>query len=275
MQDLGFWLLNTVTWYRPNAMPNFRGARLKNDVEFIIWAKRSESSRHPYNHQFMKQFNDGKQLGSVWEIPTCVGKERLRDERGKKLHPTQKPEELLKRILLASSQPGNLVLDPFVGTGTTAVVAKRLHRHWIGIEQDEVYYRAAQKRLARVAPLPLDNEFLQPLVPVKHKRLPFRKLLEYEILRAGQTLYLDDPACTAVILENGWLQSNGYCGSIHKMACLLKEVPTCNGWVHWHYQDEETGGYAPIDMLRQQVRRQLLPHKGKDNLQGSPFEEIE
>src|SRR5258708_9380983 len=153
MQDLGFWLLNTITWFKPNAMPNFRGTRLKNDVEFVIWAKRSEKARYTFNYHQMKQFNMGKQLGSMWEIRVWGGQERLKDGEGKKLHPTQKPEELLKRIIVASSKPGDIVLDPFLGSGTTAAVAKQFHRRWIGIEREDSYIRAAQARIDLVQPV--------------------------------------------------------------------------------------------------------------------------
>jgi DNA modification methylase len=253
MQDLGFWILNTVTWQKSNAMPNFRGVRLKNDAEFIIWAKKSEKSRYTFNHQVMKQFNDSKQLGSVWTIRSCVGPERLRDADGKKLHPTQKPEELLTRIILASSHPGDVVLDPFLGSGTTAAIAKRLQRQWIGIEREDSYYHAAQQRVADETSLPDDDPLIIP-APLNRKRTPFRILLEHGYLQAGQTLYLDDPESAAVILENGHLRSNGYTGSIHKVGAQLKNVPSCNGWTHWYYEDNATGELVAIDALRDRVR---------------------
>ncbi len=257
MQDLGFWILNTVTWFKPNAMPNFRGKRLKNDVEFVIWAKRSEKSRYIFNHHVMKQFNNGKQLGSVWAIPVCAGEERLRDETGKKLHPTQKPEELLKRIILASSNPGDVVLDPFVGTGTTAAMAKLLQRHWIGIDREEVYVQAARKRVDAVCPLALDSPLLGARASSKAARVPFKMLLEHGYLKAGQTLYLDRSGHTAVILESGLLQVNGLSGSIHQVGARLKNAPSCNGWMHWYYRDNLTGQIKPIDVLRQELFRKL------------------
>ncbi|MBI5959034.1 MAG: site-specific DNA-methyltransferase, partial [Chloroflexi bacterium] len=175
LQDLGFWVLNTVIWQKTNSMPNFRGTRLKNDVEFIIWAKRSKTARYTFNHHLMKQFNGGKQLGCVWTIPVCGGPERLKDAAGHKLHPTQKPEELLRRIILASSRPGDTILDPFAGSGTTAVVAKQLGRHWIGIEQDETYLQAAQDRVWAVQPLALSD---LDRAAERPKRVPFKTLLE-------------------------------------------------------------------------------------------------
>jgi modification methylase len=233
LQDLGFWILNSVTWYKPNATPNFRGTRLKNDVEIVIWAKPAKENGYTFNHHDMKQFNDGKQLGSVWEIPICAGNERLRDENGDKLHPTQKPKELLKRILLASSTPGDVVLDPFVGSGTTAAVAKHLHRHWIGIDSDERYVEAARKRVAKVRPVKKSDPVLKSSSLHKPARVPFKTLLERGYLRPGQTLYLVRSDYTAVILKNGKLRAGEKTGTIHRLGALLKNVPSCNGWTHW------------------------------------------
>ncbi len=258
MQDLGFWILNMVTWLKTNAMPNFRGTRLKNDVEFMIWAKRGEQGSYTFHHHQMKQFNQGKQLGCVWAIPVCSGQERLKDEGGRKLHSTQKPEELLQRIILASSKPGDIVLDPFLGSGTTAAVAKRLHRRWIGIEQDARYVRAAQARIDAVQPISRQDPLIADALRQKPPRLPFKSLLDLGYLRPGQLLYLDKPPTQAVILEDGRVKANGCVGSIHRLGALLKEVPSCNGWVHWYYVDD-AGAYAPIDALRQRARR--LPDK--------------
>lgn len=255
LQDLGFWILNTVTWYKPNAMPNFRGTRLKNDVEFVIWAQHSQGVRYTFNHHTMKQFNEGKQLGSVWPINVCGGEERLRDEAGKKLHSTQKPEELLKRIILASSRAGDLVLDPFAGTGTTAAVAKWLGRHWIGIDREERYARAACERLTAVQPLPPDDPLLAPeRSPV---RVAFRELLRCGYLHAGQHLYLDGAEPQAVILANGRVQAGELSGTIHTLAARLKGVPSCNGWTLWHFDDAETGRRCSLDALRRRARQEL------------------
>ncbi|HLY25763.1 MAG TPA: DNA methyltransferase [Aggregatilineales bacterium] len=253
MQDLGFWILNMVTWFKPNAMPNFRGARLKNDVEFVIWAKRSEKSSYTFNHHLMKQFNDAKQLGSVWTIPVCGGQERLKDADGKKLHPTQKPEELLKRIIIASSKRDDIVLDPFLGSGTTAAVAKMFHRHWIGIERDLTYIQAAQARIDGIQPMLLEDmgEYSSPAKPDK---VPFKVLLDKGYLHPGGLLRLDSPEVTAIILDDGRVQSNGFSGSIHHVGAQLKKAPSCNGWVHWQYLDESAGVYRPINVLRERVR---------------------
>jgi modification methylase len=253
MQDLGFWLLNTITWYKPNAMPNFRGIRLKNDVEFVIWAKKSDKGRYTFNHHAMKQFNSGKQLGSMWTIPVCGGQERLKDASGKKLHPTQKPEELLRRIILASSKQGDVVLDPFLGSGTTAAVAKQLGRHWIGIERDPVYVAAAQQRVDRVQAVPFDDPALDEGKDKRTQRVPFADLIKQGCLQPGQTLYLDKPEHEAIVLDNGLIKANGFIGSIHQVGAKLKKAPTCNGWMHWLYVDQDTGSRQPLDVLRQQL----------------------
>lgn len=256
MQDLGFWILNTITWFKPNAMPNFRGTRLKNDVEFVIWAKYAETSRYTFHHHAMKQFNAGKQLGSVWQIPVCGGQERLKDEQGRKLHSTQKPEALLWRILLASSSPGDIVLDPFVGTGTTAAVARQLRRRWIGIEREPAYVQAARQRVAGVIPLRPDDPLIKDAIKAKPSRVPFVKLVEEGYLHSGQELYLHKSPHTAVITENGLLRSNGYTGSIHQVGAKLKNTPSCNGWEHWYYEDE-TGARRCLDTLRQRIREEM------------------
>jgi hypothetical protein len=248
-----FALASGILTHNSNAMPNFRGKRLKNDVEIVIWAKLSKKGRYTFHHQFMKQFNQGKQLGSVWRIPLCVGEERLRDESGKKLHPTQKPEELLRRIILASSDPGDIVLDPFAGSGTTAAVAKQLHRHWIGIEQDATYVQAARRRVEAVQPLDPGHPLLRDPGD-RPARVSFKTLLEKGILQPGDALYLDGSGPTATILENGQVQVDGFIGSIHKIGAQLKEMPFCNGWTHWYYRDGETGQLKPIDVLRKKSR---------------------
>jgi len=258
MLDLGYWLLNTVSWFKPNAMPNFRGTRLKNDVEFVIWAKYSETSRYTFNHHQMKQFNDGKQLGSVWEIPVCGGQERLKDEEGKKLHSTQKPEELLKRIIIASSKPDDVVMDPFMGTGTTAAMSKYLRRNWVGIEREEPYVSAARRRIEAIVPLtPLD-----PLIEdAEHKqppRVPFENLIKQGYLSPGQKLFLDKPQVEATILEDGNLSANGFSGSIHRTGAFFKQAPSCNGWKHWLYFDANEEQLLEIDVLRKRYREEAI-----------------
>jgi len=223
-------------------------------VEFIIWAKRGEKGSYTFHHHLMKQFNEGKQLGSVWTIPVCGGQERLKDAEGKKLHPTQKPEELLRRIILASSKPGDVVLDPFLGSGTTAAVARQFHRRWIGIEREAIYIQAAQERIEAMQPVSPDDPLITETTREKPSRIRFAVLLEQGYLKPGETLYLDSPEATAVILEDGRVKSNGFTGSIHSVGAHLKNTPSCNGWVHWRYVDA-TGDRLPIDILREQVRR--------------------
>jgi DNA modification methylase len=256
MQNLGFWILNTITLFKINAMPNFRGTRLKNDVEFIIWAKYDENSRYTFHHHLMKRFNDynpGKQLGSVWQINTAAGGERLRDADGNKLHPTQKPEELLKRIILASSKPSDIVLDPFGGTGTTAAIAKRLRRQYISIEQDERYHAAASERVAHTHSYSEKHELIQATASERPPLVAFKKLLTHNYLKVGQTLYLDDSSHEAVITHNAQLRIGEQVGSIHKLACVLLDIPSVNGWKVWYYADA-TGTRYPLDHLRQQYR---------------------
>jgi DNA modification methylase len=249
LQDLGFWILNTVTWHKTNAMPNFRGTRLKNDVEFVIWAQKKQGGSYTFNNHLMKRYNGDKQLGSVWQIPACGGAERLKDVNGNKLHPTQKPEALLERIIVASSQPGDLVLDPFMGTGTTPAVAKRLHRRYIGIELDPTYFAVACQRVEQTMPLPDDDPLVN--VPSRHRRVPLRALIEAGLMTPGMSLFLDDPECEATLLEDGRLQAGDLVGSIHKLGALLKGTPSCNGWKHWRYRDE-SGNLSPLDHRRQQ-----------------------
>jgi modification methylase len=269
MQDLGFWILNTVAWFKPNAMPNFNGTRLKNDLEFVIWAQYSENSIKTFHYQMMKQFNDfseGKQLGSVWKIPVCGGEERLKDEHGNKLHSTQKPEELLKRIILASSSPYDLVLDPFVGSGTTAAVAKRLRRKWIGIEREPIYVDAAQKRILAVQLLEESHPLIAEAIKPKPVRVPFEALLDQGYLKSGQTIYLDKPEFDAIILDDGRIKANGFIGSIHQVGAKLKGSPSCNGWTHWNYIDPDTGRPTPINKLRQKIRKTLQKNVGQMEL---------
>lgn len=258
MQDLGFWLLNTITWFKPNATPNFNGTRLKNDVEFIVWAKREEDSNYNINYHLLKRFNEGKQLGSVWHIATCKGGERLVDENGEKLHSTQKPLELLRRILLASGNPDDTILDPFSGTGTTAAVAKELHMNYIGIEQNEQYIYPSRKRVANVLPMNTTDPLFLQFAKRRAPRVAFKKIVKAGYLNVGDTLYFDDPALDAEVLPNGKLRLNGELGTIHSLGRMLKDAQSCNGWKHWYYDDEQSGERLPIDVLRQQYRQEQM-----------------
>ena len=257
LQDLGYWILNEIVWVKINPMPNFRGVRFTNAHETLIWAKKSEDSKYTFNYHAMKPFNDGKQMRSNWEFHICKGRERIRID-GEKVHSAQKPEALLYRVILSSTNPGDVILDPFFGTGTTGAVAKRLHRQWIGIEQNPIYVTASQERIQQVDPQPFDPEAFdvrdkKRLAP----RVPFPHLLEKNLLQPGQTLYFKkDPGLTAVIKPNGLLQLQDFEGSIHQTAKHIQEGTSANGWQHWYFQDSQ-GELQVIDRLRDEIRKEL------------------
>jgi DNA modification methylase len=250
LMDLSFWILNDIVWLKTNPMPNFRGVRFTNAHETLIWAQKVRGARYTFNYQQMKKLNGGLQMRSDWRLPLCTGKERLK-LNGSKAHATQKPEALLTRVILACSNPGDVILDPFFGSGTTGAVAKRNDRRYIGIERDPVYVALAEERLRsiRVAEqLPLDTT---SLAIKKHKRLPFRALLERGLLRPGQELYPGQqvgPA--AIIMKDGKLLYEGRQGSIHQIARQLKNA-SGNGWDVWYYRKADAGSLARIDELRQ------------------------
>ncbi|NWG21813.1 MAG: site-specific DNA-methyltransferase [Chloroflexi bacterium] len=258
VQDMGFWILNDVVWVKTNPMPNFRGMRFTNAHETLLWCKKSrDQKRYTFNYHAMKAANDEKQMRSDWELPLCTGAERL-TLNGEKVHATQKPEALLYRVILASSNPGDIVLDPFFGTGTTGAVARKLGRHYIGIERDPAYIAAAQARLAAISPpVRTDSEILG-MAPSRRSapRLPFAALLECGLIMPGQTLYYNRRYDrTATVLADGTLRlPDGERGSIHRMAARIGNLPACNGWEHWYLEDER-GDLMVIDVLREQVRR--------------------
>ncbi|MCS6801005.1 MAG: DNA methyltransferase [Chloroflexota bacterium] len=249
LQDLGFWILNDIVMIKTNPMPNFRGVRFANAHETLLWAQRERGASYTFNYQTMKALNDDLQMRSDWYLPVCSGSERLRVE-GRKAHPTQKPEALLYRILLASSQPGDVVLDPFFGTGTTGAVAKKLGRRWIGIEQDAAYVAMARQRIAAVAPV-ADVALDWP--PPRERRIPFGALLEAGLLHPGDLLRFDRSDEMAMVLATGRLRWRGREGSIHQLGRLLAGGPT-NGWARWLYCDP-LHGWQPIDRLRQRLRQ--------------------
>jgi modification methylase len=254
LQDQGFWLQNDIVWRKTNPMPNFRGKRFTNAHETLIWAGRDAKSRVTFNYEAMKALNDDIQMRSDWLFPICSGPERLKDGEGRKAHPTQKPEVLLSRILLASSNPGDLVLDPFFGTGTTGAAARRLGRRWLGIERDPVYARVAEERIAQVRPLPPST-----LEVARSKRaeprVPFGTIIELRILEPGHTLTDERGRLRAQVRADGTLAVAGRQGSIHRLGAELQGKTACNGWTFWHYEVE--GVRKPIDVLREQARRQL------------------
>jgi modification methylase len=250
LQDLGFWILNDVVWIKVNPMPNFRGVRFTNAHETLIWAQKHKGKPYTFNYADLKALNDDLQMRSDWYIPLCTGKERLR-VNGEKAHATQKPEALLTRILLATTKPGDVVLDPFLGTGTTAAVAKRLGRRWIGIERDPQYAVLAERRITEVVPYP--PELIMGYGDRRDRipRVPLGALVENGLLSPGTTLYFQRRHdATAQVLVNGHLRyKDGTVGSIHQVARYIAGAP-CNGWEHWYYQDAKTGALLPIDCLR-------------------------
>jgi modification methylase len=254
LQDLEFWLLNDVIWRKANPMPNFRGTRFTNAHETLIWAARSQKSRVTFNYEALKAGNDDTQMRSDWLFPLCTGAERLRDEADEKLHPTQKPEALLYRILMATTKPGDVVLDPFFGTGTTGAVARRLGRHFIGIERDSRYAAGALKRLAAIRPAP--PEALAPVVAKRQApRIAFGALLEQGIIAPGETLFDAQRRFAALVRADGSLSSGPHQGSIHRVGALVQGAEACNGWTFWHH--ERGGRLAPIDELRGAIRVQM------------------
>ena len=248
VQDLGYWILNDIVWRKTNPMPNFRGTRFTNAHETLIWASKGEKAKYHFNYRAMKTLNDELQMRSDWEFPTCGGAERLK-KNGTKVHPTQKPEALLYRILLACTKPGDVVLDPFFGTGTTGAVAKRLGRHWIGIERESDYIEAALERIE--AALPLDESALATMMsPRAQPKVAFGVLVENAYLAPGTVLTDSKRRWRATIRADGSLLSDcGTIGSIHKLGSTLQNAPACNGWSFWHYESDK--GLKPIDDLRQ------------------------
>jgi modification methylase len=255
VQDLGFWILNDVVWRKANPMPNFRGRRFTNAHETLLWCARSREARYTFNYEATKALNDDLQMRSDWLIPLCGGPERLRDGDGKKAHPTQKPEALLHRALLASTRPDDLVLDPFCGTGTTGAVAKRLGRRFIGIERDPAYTALARERIAAVRPAASEAVTLESRRDAL--RIPFGSLVERGLLRPGEVLFDQSRRWTARVRADGSLISAEHRGSIHAVAAQLQGAPACNGWAFWYV--ERRGQPVPIDAFRQQVRSELAP----------------
>jgi modification methylase len=247
LQDLGFWILNDIVWRKSNPMPNFRGRRFTNAHETLIWAARGRDSRHKFNYAAMKALNDDIQMRSDWLIPLCTGPERLRNAHGLKLHPTQKPETLLHRVLLASTGHGDIVLDPFIGTGTTAVVAKRLHRHFIGIERHPAYVEAAWGRIRAAARASLAGASATPSKR-EAPRVPFGSLVERGLLPPGTVLHDRGRRVRATVSADGTVLAGELRGSIHKVGAALQNAPSCNGWTFWHF--ERDGTLLPLDVLR-------------------------
>ncbi|MCB1328819.1 MAG: site-specific DNA-methyltransferase [Maritimibacter sp.] len=253
LQNQGYWILNDVIWRKSNPMPNFRGKRLTNAHETLIWASKSESSRPTFNYEALKALNEGVQMRSDWVLPICTGHERLKDANGDKAHPTQKPEALLHRVLVGTTNPGDVVLDPFFGTGTTGAVAKMLGREFIGIEREEAYRLAAEKRLARIRKF--DKEALTVSASKRAEpRVPFGQLVERGMLRPGEQL-TSPRGAVAKVRADGTLIAGNEIGSIHQVGAALEHAPSCNGWTYWHFKRD--GKIVSIDVLRQQIRSEM------------------
>jgi modification methylase len=256
LQDLGFWILNDVVWRKSNPMPNFRGRRFTNAHETLIWAAREPSAKYTFNYEALKAGNEDVQARSDWTLPLCTGEERLKNGSGKKMHPTQKPEALLARVLLASSRAGDVVLDPFFGTGTTGAVAKRLRRSFIGIERDADYAAAAQARIAAVEPLP--EASLASFVTAREApRVAFATLVERGLVEAGARLVDVKRRHAALVRADGAITLGETVGSIHRMGALAQGLDACNGWAFWHVETPK--GLTSIDALRAQVRAEMGP----------------
>ena len=254
LQDLDYWLLNDVIWRKANPMPNFRGTRFTNAHETLIWAAKDRDSRVTFNYEQMKQANDDVQMRSDWLFPICTGAERLKDADDEKLHPTQKPEALLYRVISATTKPGDVVLDPFFGTGTTGAVAKKLGRHFIGIEREDTYIAGALKRIASIRPLSAAT--IETAVPKRAApRVAFGSLVEMGLIAPGTELYDDRQRYSALVRADGSLVSGDHMGSIHRVGALVQGAEACNGWTFWHAR--QGGRLAPIDDYRSQVRAQM------------------
>ncbi|MFE1597884.1 site-specific DNA-methyltransferase [Methylobacterium sp. ID0610] len=254
LQDLGFWILNDIVWRKANPMPNFRGKRFTNAHETLIWASRSAQKGYTFHYEALKGGNDDLQMRSDWFLPLCTGEERLKGEDGRKLHPTQKPEALLARTILSASNPGDVVLDPFFGTGTTGAVAKRLGRRFIGIERETVYAEAARARIAAVEPLSTAALLTAPAKRAE-PRVPFLTLLEAGLIQAGSQLTDERRRFKALVRPDGTISAGPACGSIHKIGALVQGLPACNGWTFWH--TERGGRLVPIDDFRAEIRAGL------------------
>ena len=254
LQDAGYWILNDVVWRKSNPMPNFRGKRLTNAHETLIWAGKSDAAKYTFNYEALKALNDGVQMRSDWLLPICSGGERLKDANGDKAHPTQKPEALLHRVLVAATNPGDVVLDPFFGSGTTGAVAKRLRRHWIGIERDAGYRKVAAKRIADIRAVGVDAVKVSASKRAE-PRVPFGQLVERGLLNPGEVLVSLNGRYTAKVRADGTLISDTVKGSIHQVGAALEGAPSCNGWTYWSFRRD--GKAIPIDVLRQQIRSEM------------------
>lgn len=250
VQNLGYWILNDIVWVKSNPMPNFKGTRLTNAHETMIWCAVDKDAKYTFNYDAMKSLNEGTQMRSDWNLPICNGGERLKDDNGNKVHPTQKPESLLHRVIMMATKPGDVVLDPFCGTGTTPAVAKRLGRQYIALERDTTYIKHATERLSHITPI-TDEQALQVSTSKRQQpRIAFGKLIEHGLLAPGNTLTSPCKKHTALVRADGSLVCGDHVGSIHQVGAKLQNAPSCNGWTYWRVTNNNTS----IDELRNQVR---------------------
>jgi len=265
LQDLGFWFLNDIVWVKSNPMPNFRGVRFTNAHETLLWSQKKKDAKYTFNHRAMKSLNDDLQMRSDWIIPICSGSERIK-LNGEKVHSTQKPEALLYRVILSSSNSSDVVLDPFFGSGTTGAVAKKLHRNWIGIERDDLYIQVAQQRIDSIQETMFSGDFYVIDRKRAEPRIPFGNLLENGLLTVSQTIYFKArEEATAIILSDGNIIYQDTIGSIHQIGSLIEGAP-CNGWEYWYYKNEN-GDLIAINELRKAFRDKLA----KAQPQGDDF----
>lgn len=260
LQNLNFWLLNDIIWIKINPMPNFKGTRFTNAHETLIWCAKLAHAKYTFHYDSMKTFNDDLQMRSDWYLPICSGAERLKDKDGKKAHTTQKPESLLYRIILAATNPGEVVLDPFFGTGTTGAVAKKLGRKYIGIEKEISYIQYAQKRLDSIGEI-TDNTVYESMPSKKTEpRIPFGSVVEHGLIKPGQKLFDSKRKFCAVVRADGSLQTGGQFGSIHRLGAQLQGLPSCNGWMFWHVPSEKEGSkkMVTLDSFRQQLKKEFF-----------------
>jgi len=254
LQNQGYWILNDVIWRKSNPMPNFRGKRLTNAHETLIWASRDEGAKYTFNYEALKALNEGIQMRSDWLLPICTGHERLKNAKGEKAHPTQKPESLLHRLLVATTNAGDVVLDPFFGTGTTGAVAKMLGRNYIGIERETAYREVAAKRLSKIRKF--DKEALEVSISKRAEpRVAFGVLVERGMLRPGENLWSLNGRHKAKVRADGTVIGDDIKGSIHQVGAHLEGAPSCNGWTYWAFKRD--GQTIPIDILRQQIRAEM------------------
>ena len=255
IQNLGFWILNDIIWHKTNPMPNFRGTRFTNAHETLLWCTTSRKAKYTFNYQNLKELNEGKQMRSDWHIPICAGKERLREDNNQRSHPTQKPEALLYRIMVSSTNTGDTVLDPFLGSGTTAVMAKKLQRNFIGFEQDQDYIKLTRKRLKNTEPLS-DEVVTMTKSRRDLPKVPFGELVEQGIIPPGAVLTDKKERFKATVGIDGTLKTKNLSGSIHQLGAKVQGLPSCNGWDFWHIKDKSKS--TLLDEVRSDYRNKKL-----------------